>query len=79
MMALFSIGLYRFMAQTAPDRTGMWSGTNLDAEFTDYEYRVGTVGMVGHRAQTVATVSFSICFDGCTPTGQYTVWTGRKW
>ena len=36
-----------FMAQTGdPQGTGMGgSGQNLDAEFTDYEYKVGTVGM----------------------------------
>ena len=66
-----------FMAQTGdPDGTGMGgSGTNLDAEFTDYEYRVGTVGMARSSNPNSGDSQFFICFDGCGHlTGQYTVW-----
>ena len=51
------------------------SGTNLDAEFTDYEYRVGTVGMARSSSPNSGDSQFFICFDGCGHlTGQYTVW-----
>ena len=51
------------------------SGTNLDAEFTDYEYRVGTVGMARSSDPNSGDSQFFICFDGCGHlTGQYTVW-----
>ena len=66
-----------FMAQTGdPTGTGMGgSGTNLDAEFTDYEYRVGTVGMARSSDPNSGDSQFFICFDGCGHlTGQYTVW-----
>ena len=66
-----------FMAQTGdPTGTGMGgSGTNLDAEFTDYEYRVGTVGMARSSNPNSGDSQFFICFDGCGHlTGQYTVW-----
>ena len=66
-----------FMAQTGdPTGTGMGgSGTNLDAEFTDYEYRVGTVGMARSSDPNSGDSQFFICFDGCSHlTGQYTVW-----
>jgi len=66
-----------FMAQTGdPDGTGMGgSGQKLDAEFTDYEYRVGTVGMARAMNPNSGDSQFFICFDGCGHlTGQYTVW-----
>ena len=66
-----------FMAQTGdPQGTGMGgSGQNLDAEFTNYEYKVGTVGMARAMNPNSADSQFFICFDGCGHlTGQYTVW-----
>lgn len=66
-----------FMAQTGdPQGTGMGgSGQNLDAEFTDYEYEVGTVGMARSMSPNSADSQFFICFEGCGHlTGQYTVW-----
>ena len=66
-----------FMAQTGdPQGTGMGgSGQNLDAEFTDYEYTVGTVGMARAMNPNSADSQFFICFEGCGHlTGQYTVW-----
>ena len=66
-----------FMAQTGdPTGTGTGgSGTNLDAEFTDYEYRFGTVGMARSSDPNSGDSQFFICFDGCGHlTGQYTVW-----
>jgi peptidylprolyl isomerase len=51
------------------------SGKNLDAEFTDYEYRAGTVGMARSSNPNSGDSQFFICFDGCGHlTGQYTVW-----
>ena len=69
-----------FMAQTGdPQGTGMGgSGQKLDAEFTDYEYRVGTVGMARSMNPNSGDSQFFICFDGCGHlAGQYTVW-GRS-
>ena len=66
-----------FMAQTGdPDGTGMGgSGQNLEAEFTDYEYRDGTVGMARSMSPNSGDSQFFICFEGCGHlTGQYTVW-----
>ena len=66
-----------FMAQTGdPDGTGMGgSGQKLEAEFTDYEYREGTVGMARSSNPNSGDSQFFICFDGCSHlTGQYTVW-----
>ena len=65
------------MAQTGdPDGTGMGgSGQKLDAEFTDYQYQVGTVGMARAMNPNSGDSQFFICFDGCGHlTGQYTVW-----
>ena len=69
-----------FMAQTGdPTGTGT-SGSkepDLDAEFTDYEYRRGTVGMARTADPDSANSQFFICFTdtGCSfLTGQYTVW-----
>jgi peptidylprolyl isomerase len=66
-----------FMAQTGdPTGTGMGgSGENLKAEFTDYEYIEGTVGMARAMNPNSADSQFFICFEGCGHlTGQYTVW-----
>ena len=66
-----------FMAQSGdPTGTGMGgSGVKLDAEFSDYEYRYGTVGMARSMSPNSADSQFFICFDGCSHlTGQYTVW-----
>lgn len=66
-----------FMAQTGdPTGTGMGgSGENLKAEFTDYEYVEGTVGMARAMNPNSADSQFFICFEGCGHlTGQYTVW-----
>ncbi len=66
-----------FMAQTGdPTGTGRGgSGITLDAEFSDYEYREGTVGMARSMSPNSADSQFFICFDGCGHlTGQYTVW-----
>jgi peptidylprolyl isomerase len=66
-----------FMAQTGdPDGTGMGgSGQKLEAEFTDYEYREGTVGMARSMNPNSGDSQFFICFESCGHlTGQYTVW-----
>ena len=66
-----------FMAQTGdPTGTGMGgSGQKLDAEFTDYQYVEGTVGMARSMNPDSGDSQFFICFDGCGYlTGQYTVW-----
>ena len=66
-----------FMAQTGdPTGTGMGgSGTKLNAEFSDYEYRYGTVGMARSMSPNSADSQFFICYNGCNHlTGQYTVW-----
>ena len=65
------------MAQTGdPTGTGTGgSGENLNAEFTDYEYVEGTVGMARAMNPNSADSQFFICFEGCGHlTGQYTVW-----
>ena len=66
-----------FMAQTGDplgNGTG-GSGKNLKAEFTDYEYKYGTVGMARSMNPDSGDSQFFICFDGCSHlTGQYTVW-----
>ena len=66
-----------FMAQTG-DPLGIGtggSGKNLKAEFSDYEYKYGTVGMARSMNPDSGDSQFFICFDGCTHlTGQYTVW-----
>ena len=65
------------MAQTGdPDGNGTGgSGQNLKAEFSDYEYKYGTVGMARSMNPDSGDSQFFICFDGCSHlTGQYTVW-----
>lgn len=66
-----------FMAQTGdPTGTGTGgSGQNLKAEFSDYSYRRGTVGMARSASPDSGDSQFFICYDGCSHlTGQYTVW-----
>jgi peptidylprolyl isomerase len=66
-----------FMAQTGdPDGVGTGgSGKNLKAEFSDYQYKSGTVGMARSMSPDSGDSQFFICFDGCSHlTGQYTVW-----
>jgi len=69
-----------FMAQTG-DPTGTGTGgseePDLAAEFTDYQYKRGTVGMARTANPNSANSQFFICFSdtGCSfLTGQYTVW-----
>ncbi len=69
-----------FMAQTG-DPTGTGTGgsdePDLTAEFTDYPYKRGTIGMARTANPNSANSQFFICFsdDGCSfLTGQYTVW-----
>lgn len=69
-----------FMAQTGdPTGTGM-GGSDLPdvkAEFSDYKYKRGTIGMARTANPDSANSQFFICFDdnGCSfLTGQYTVW-----
>jgi peptidylprolyl isomerase len=68
-----------FMAQTG-DPTGTGRGgsdyPDVDAEFSDYKYRRGTLGMARTSDPNSANSQFFICFtdDGCSfLTGQYTV------
>ena len=69
-----------FMAQTGdPDGTGRGGSDkpDLKAEFSDYKYKRGTVGMARTAMPDTANSQFFICFtdDGCSfLTGQYTVW-----
>ena len=66
-----------FMAQTGDplgNGTG-GSGKNLKAEFSDYRFTTGTVGMARAMDPNSADSQFFICFDGCGQlTGMYTVW-----
>ena len=50
---------------------------DLPAEFTDYQYKRGTIGMARTQNPNSANSQFFICFTdtGCSfLTGQYTVW-----
>ncbi len=69
-----------FMAQTG-DPTGTGTGgsdmPDLPAEFSDYAYKRGTIGMARTNDPNSANSQFFICFTdtGCSfLTGQYTVW-----
>ena len=68
-----------FMAQTGdPTGTGMGGSNlpNVPAEFSDYRYKRGTVGMARSQSPDSANSQFFICFTdtGCRSlTGQYTV------
>ncbi len=69
-----------FMAQTGdPTGTGMGGSDkpDLPAEFSDYKYKRGTIGMARTANPDSANSQFFICFTdtGCSfLTGQYTVW-----
>ena len=66
-----------FMAQTGdPKGNGTGgSGKKLKAEFSDYQYIYGTVGMARAMDPNSGDSQFFICFNGCgSLTGQYTVW-----
>jgi len=69
-----------FMAQTGdPDGNGSGGSTypDLKAEFSDYKYKRGTIGMARTANPDSANSQFFICFTdtGCDfLTGQYTVW-----
>ncbi len=67
-----------FMAQTG-DPTGTGTGgsdmPDLKAEFSDYNYERGTIGMARTANPDSANSQFFICFDDCSfLNGQYTVW-----
>ena len=67
-----------FMAQTG-DPTGTGTGgsdlEDLPAEFSDYNFGRGTVGMARTSDPNSANSQFFICFDDCSfLNGQYTVW-----
>ncbi|MGL4976338.1 MAG: peptidylprolyl isomerase, partial [Bosea sp. (in: a-proteobacteria)] len=66
-----------FMAQTG-DPTGTGTGgsklPNIPAEFSQVQYKRGTVGMARSQSPDSANSQFFICYDGCGPlTGQYTI------
>ena len=66
-----------FMAQTG-DPTGTGTGKsnlpNLPAEFTQTQYKRGSVGMARSQSPDSANSQFFICYDCCGPlTGQYTL------
>ena len=67
-----------FMAQTGdPTGTGMGGSElpDLKAEFSDYNYDRGTVGMARSASPDSANSQFFICFDDCSfLNGQYTIW-----
>ena len=67
-----------FMAQTAdPPVTGTGGSTypDLPAEFSDYNFGRGTVGMARTSDPNSANSQFFICYDDCSfLNGQYTVW-----
>ncbi len=66
-----------FMAQTGdPTGTGMGGSDlpDLKAEFSDYDYTRGTVGMARSAQPDSANSQFFICFESCSfLNGQYTV------
>ena len=67
-----------FMAQTGdPTGTGT-SGSelpDLDAEFNNYNFMRGAIGMARTSNPNSANSQFFICFDDCSfLNGQYTVW-----
>lgn len=67
-----------FMAQTG-DPTGTGTGDSdkpdLNAEFNDYNFGRGAVGMARSNDPNSANSQWFICFDDCSfLNGQYTVW-----
>ena len=77
---IFHRVLEGFMAQTGdPQGTGGGGSTypDLQAEFTRYAFRRGTIGAARTQDPNTANSQFFICFDdrGCLSlTGSYTVW-----
>lgn len=67
-----------FMAQTGdPTGTGTGGSTypDLPAEFNDYNFGRGTIGMARTSDPNSANSQFFICFDDCSfLNNQYTVW-----
>src|SRR3954470_10051913 len=66
-----------FMAQTG-DPTGTGTGKSnlpdIPAEFTQTQYKRGSVGMARSQNPNSANSQFFICYEGCGPlTGQYTL------
>jgi peptidylprolyl isomerase len=66
-----------FMAQTG-DPTGTGTGRsdlpNIPAEFTNTQFKRGSVGMARSQNPDSANSQFFICYEGCGPlTGQYTL------
>ena len=66
-----------FMAQTG-DPTGTGTGKSnlpdIPAEFTNTQYKRGSVGMARSQNPNSANSQFFICYEGCGPlTGQYTL------
>ncbi len=66
-----------FMAQTGDPRgdgTGGSDKPDLEAEFSDYNYGRGTLGMARSASPNSANSQFFICFNDCSfLNGQYTV------
>ncbi len=67
-----------FMAQTG-DPTGTGTGgsdkPDLPAEFSDYNFSRGVIGMARTIDVNSANSQFFICFDDCSfLNGQYTIW-----
>ena len=67
-----------FMAQTG-DPTGTGTGgsemPDLEAEFSDYNFGRGTIGMARTSDPNSANSQFFICFDDCSfLNNQYTIW-----
>ncbi|PCI01421.1 MAG: peptidylprolyl isomerase [Alphaproteobacteria bacterium] len=67
-----------FMAQTGdPSGTGTGGSdlADLPAEFNDYNFARGAIGMARTSDPNSANSQFFICFDDCSfLNGQYTVW-----
>ena len=67
-----------FMAQTGDPKgngTGNSDEKDLKAEFSDYQYKYGTVGMARSGNPDSGNSQFFICYNGCSHlTGDYTVW-----
>lgn len=67
-----------FMAQTGdPTGTGMGGSDlpDLEAEFNNYNFGRGAIGMARSSNPNSANSQFFICFDDCSfLNGQYTVW-----
>ena len=76
---IFHRVIANFMAQTGdPTGTGMGGSKlpNLPAEFTQEEFKRGSVGAARSQSPDSANSQFFICFGaGCRQlTGQYTLW-----